>query len=162
MNCALDPSGSAVSIGLPLHAINAVLPPGDLAPQAGRARAREFARECGEISAQAAGTAELLVSELVTNAFQAAHTASGGSAGGCRAASSRREPAVRLSLSYFPGELLIEVTDRAPGSPMPSHPDRDSEHGRGLVLVEALSLEWGWLPVPGGGKCVYCRLATED
>jgi anti-sigma regulatory factor (Ser/Thr protein kinase) len=140
----------------PSRALDAVLPTEVTAPSVGRAHVRAFARECGRISVQAAETAELLVSELVTNAFEAAgHTAA-------MPHSSWRQPDIRLSLRYFPGELLIEVIDRSPAVPEPASPGRESEHGRGLLLVEALSRQWGWFPIPGGGKCVYCRLATED
>lgn len=139
----------------PLRALDAVLPPGANAPSAGRAYARAFARECDPISAQTAEIGELLVSELVTNAFQAACRTAPGPAG------SWHQPAVRLSLRCFPGEVLIEVFDPSTDPPVPSSPDSGSEHGRGLQLIEALSREWGWFPVPGGGKCVYCCLATE-
>jgi anti-sigma regulatory factor (Ser/Thr protein kinase) len=139
----------------PLRALDAVLPPGAAAPSAGRAHARAFARQCDRFSAQTAETGELLVSELVTNAFQAACRTVPGPAGPCG------QPDVRLSLRCFPGELLIEVTDRSPEPPVQPSPGPGSEHGRGLRLIEALSREWGWFPVPGGGKCVYCRLATE-
>jgi anti-sigma regulatory factor (Ser/Thr protein kinase) len=153
-------TGSVVEAGasaspIPLRALDAVLPPGATAPSAGRAHARAFARECDRFSAQTAETGELLVSEMVTNAFQAAcGTVPGPSGPG-------REPAVRLSLRSFPGELLIEVIDRSPDTPVSPSTGHESEHGRGLMLIDALSREWGWFPVPGGGKCVYCRLATE-
>jgi anti-sigma regulatory factor (Ser/Thr protein kinase) len=153
-------TGSVVGAGaspspLPLRALDAVLPPGAAAPSAGRAHARAFARECDRFSAQTAETGELLVSEMVTNAYQAA----------CRTvpdpSGPERQPAVQLSLRCFPDELLIEVIDRSPDLPVASSPGRESEHGRGLMLMEALSREWGWFPLPGGGKCVYCRVATE-
>lgn len=147
---AADPVSS-----VPLRALDVVLPPGTRCPSVGRAHVRAFARECDRISAQASETAELLVSELVTNAFQAACRAVSGSPG------PSRQPVVRLSLRCFPGELLIEVIDRSPEPPVPSSPGSESEHGRGLLLVEALSREWGWFHVPGG-KCLYCRLATDD
>jgi len=141
----------ALDLATRCHQVAAVLPPGAIAASAGREHVRAFARECVHISPQTAETGELLVSELVTNAFQAA---------GRTIPEPSRQPAVRLFLRCFPGELLIEVVDRSPDPPVPSSPGRESEHGRGLLLVEALSREWGWFPVPGG-KCVYCRLATE-
>ena len=148
--------GAAASASpVPLRALDAVLPAGATAPSVGRAHARAFARECDGFSEQTAETGELLVSEMVTNALQAACRTVPGPSG------PRRQPAVQLSLRCFPGELLIEVIDRSPDQPVPSSPGRESEHGRGLMLIEALSREWGWFPVPGGGKCVYCRLATE-
>ena len=145
----------ATASPVPLRALDAVLPPGATAASAGRAHARAFARECDRFSAQTAETAELLVSELVTNASQAACRTVPGPPGFWR------QPAVQLSLRCFPGELLIEVIDYSPGLPVLTSPDRESEHGRGLQLIESLSREWGWFPVPGGGKCVYCRLTTE-
>jgi anti-sigma regulatory factor (Ser/Thr protein kinase) len=153
-------TGSVVEAGasaspVPLRALDAVLPSGATAPSAGRAHARAFARECDRFSAQTAETVGLLVSELVTNAFQAACRTVSGPRGSCH------QPAVRLSLRCFPGELLIEVIDRSPDLPVLPSTSSESEHGRGLLLIEALSREWGWFPVPGGGKCVYCRVATE-
>jgi anti-sigma regulatory factor (Ser/Thr protein kinase) len=158
VSCALDLATQRrqpLMPELPLRSFDAVLPPGATAPSAGRAHARAFARECDRFSAQTAETGELLVSELVTNAYEAACCTVPGTPGTCS------QPAVRLSMRCFPGELLIEVIDRSPEPPVLSSPGRGSEHGRGLLLIEALSREWGWFPVPGGGKCVYCRLATE-
>ena len=155
-------AGSVVGAGasaspVPLRALDAVLPCGATAPSVGRAYTRAFAGECDQFSEQTVETGELLVSELVTNAFQATCSPVPTPSG------PRREPAVRLSLRCFPGELLIEVIDHSPDLPAAPNPNpsRESEHGRGLMLIEVLSQEWGWFPVPGGGKCVYCRLATE-
>lgn len=36
----------------------------------------------------------------------------------------------------------------------------DAESGRGLMLVSALSKEWSYFCLPGGGKVVYCYLET--
>jgi hypothetical protein len=34
----------------------------------------------------------------------------------------------------------------------------DDESGRGLMLVQALSKEWGYFFSPSGGKVTYCVL----
>jgi hypothetical protein len=39
-------------------------------------------------------------------------------------------------------------------------PPADSESGRGLQIVESLSVHWGWHPEPGG-KAVFAVLAKE-
>ncbi|MGP4102937.1 ATP-binding protein [Nonomuraea sp. KM90] len=69
--------------------------------------------------------ADLLVSELVTNAVQ--------HAGG----------PVRLRLSAADGVLRCEVGDGGPGLPRPRPATPDDEGSRGLALVAALASAWG-------------------
>ncbi|MFF0793631.1 ATP-binding protein [Streptomyces spiralis] len=93
-------------------------------------------------------TADLVISELVTNAI--VHTAS-----------SR----VVCEL-HDRGELVrIAVRDegRAPGEPHPSPQRPEEEHGRGLLLVEAMCLSWG-AQQHGQGLVVWAELArgTHD
>jgi len=39
------------------------------------------------------------------------------------------------------------------------HPEPEDESGRGLEMVDALSEDWGWENVPGGGgKRVWAML----
>ncbi len=95
---------------------------------------------------------ELVVSELVTNAVQA----SGGPDEGGTAV-----PVVGLWLVTDDVQVLVQVSDASPRPPMPAVPGADAEHGRGLLLVEALSAGWGWCTVPGWpGKAVWalCRI----
>jgi anti-sigma regulatory factor (Ser/Thr protein kinase) len=100
-----------------------------------------------------AETTELLVSELVTNAV--------------RAAATRDYPApVRLRLSSDKSRVLVEVWDADPRPPAPedptasSFPDLDSETGRGLFLVAALSHRWSWHPSRDqSGKVIWCEIA---
>jgi hypothetical protein len=95
-------------------------------------------------------TAILLTSELVTNAVQAARLSEHEPAG-------RRvapEP-IHLTLRALPGGVVIEVFDSEPGPPIPRQADPNAEHGRGLVLVKALSKEWGFDYPKSGGKVVY-------
>ncbi|WP_078916986.1 ATP-binding protein [Streptomyces sp. NRRL S-813] len=90
-------------------------------------------------------TADLVISELVTNAI--VHTAS-----------SR----VVCEL-HDRGELVrIAVRDegRAPGEPHPSPQRPEEEHGRGLLLVEAMCLSWG-AQQHGQGLVVWAELARD-
>jgi len=98
-------------------------------------------------------SAELLVSELVTNALRASRET--GSTGGC--------PTVRLWLRADGRRLLISVWDASPRPLAP--PPRaaavsDAEGGRGLLLVDTLSDRWDWYFPDGGGKVVWVLLET--
>ncbi|GHA78575.1 ATPase [Streptomyces thermoviolaceus subsp. thermoviolaceus] len=101
-------------------------------------------------------TAALVVSELVTNAV--VHTAS------------RR---VVCELHDTDDRVRIAVHDegRAPGDPRPFPPRPEEEHGRGLLLVDAVCRAWGaqqhgsglvvWAELPRGGAC-EARTESED
>jgi anti-sigma regulatory factor (Ser/Thr protein kinase) len=95
---------------------------------------RLFLNSCQKISAGIAETAELLVSELVTNAVRF----SGDPARPLRYSERADAGLISLSLRHFREVLLIEVydTDRSP--PIRSDPGDDAENGRGLMLVDAL------------------------
>ena len=110
---------------------------------------RTFLGSCRGISQDTAQAAELLVSELVTNAVRFAGDPA-------RAGTSL----VSLSLRHFREHLLIEVYDSDDTPPALSRPGDDAESGRGLMLVSALSKEWSYFLPPGGGKVVYCVLET--
>ncbi|GHI05793.1 histidine kinase [Streptomyces cellostaticus] len=81
-------------------------------------------------------TAELLVSELVTNAVQYAETGS-----------------VSLAVCLDEVVLRIEVCDTSPVLPQPALPDADSEGGRGLFLVAALADRYRAEPTENGKRC---------
>lgn len=101
-------------------------------------------------------TAELLVSELVTNSVKFA--------GHDPARISYQELAcaerISLTLRRLADRLIIEVSDPDPRPPVLSEPDIDAEGGRGLMLVQMLSKEWSYDLPPAGGKVVYCVLAS--
>ncbi len=69
-----------------------------------------------------------------------------------------------LLLRHDDGRSLvrIEVSDTHPARPVPVPPATDEDHGRGLVLVGALSTRWGVHDRVGPGKTVWaeCALAT--
>lgn len=97
-------------------------------------------------------TAEALVSELVTNSCQAARRAA--ERQGLSGPDARERIGLTLRLRH--GQAVIEVADHDPSLPvMPVTDDAESESGRGLVLIEALSKEWGYKSLSSGGKVVY-------
>ena len=117
---------------------------------------RTFLDSCRGIGEGTAETAELLVSELVTNAVRFA----GDPARTLRYSERANAALISLSLRHFRDGLLIEVYDTDDNPPVLSGPDDDAESGRGLILVSALSKEWSYFFPPGGGKVVYCILET--
>jgi anti-sigma regulatory factor (Ser/Thr protein kinase) len=114
----------------------------------GRARAWMRQTLCEWRLAGVSDTAEVIVSELATNAMLA----------------SRRmgHPLIQLTLTHDQGELTILVRDDCPGSPQPRNPGEDEENGRGLLLVDAMSSRSGWYPSADGapGKVVWAALAS--
>jgi anti-sigma regulatory factor (Ser/Thr protein kinase) len=85
--------------------------------------------------------AELLASELVTNSITASAAIGA--------------PAVRLALTGQPYSLTIGAWDANPACPVLQEDPADGEHGRGLILVDALAARWGCDPSADGGKTVY-------
>jgi len=95
-----------------------------------------------------AADAELLVSELVTNAVNAT--------------AGQQQAAIRLRLSSDSVSVLVEVWDADPQPPAPKDLTEDEEGGRGLFLVAALSTRWSWfLTQEPAGKVVWCELAQS-
>lgn len=93
-------------------------------------------------------TAVLLVSELVTNAVRAVGTV--------------RAARVELALRRQCGRVIIEVYDNGMGLPVLTRIKPDAENGRGLLLVQALSNEWGHRRRSSGGKTVFCVLDASE
>jgi anti-sigma regulatory factor (Ser/Thr protein kinase) len=93
--------------------------------------------------------AELVVSELVTNAVR--H--------GIPAARELGEPPV-VGLRLLAQEPLVMclVTDPARTVPVLRDADPAAESGRGLTVVEACSVRWGWHLLDEGGKVVWALL----
>lgn len=106
-----------------------------------------------------ADTVELLVSELVTNAVRA----TGGVGGPVdeRVYAGAVKP-VFLSLSVVAESLLIEVWDMSAVLPLRRVASRNDETGRGLLLVQTLSKEWGCEMPDTGGKIVWCKCLIEE
>jgi anti-sigma regulatory factor (Ser/Thr protein kinase) len=87
---------------------------------------------------------ELLVSELVTNRLQASRSV-------------RHISPIRMWLLSDTSRVLILVWDASPQRPVLMDTGADAESGRGLLLVDAISHEWGWYATQetGGGKVVW-------
>lgn len=87
--------------------------------------------------------AELVVSELTTNAVAASQ-------------SSVEILPVRLWLLADAVQLLILVWDTNSRPPIPAAGGEDCEGGRGLHLVDAVCARWDWYATPQlGGKTVW-------
>lgn len=85
-------------------------------------------------------TVELVVSELATNAI--------------RAAVRQHDPDMVAGIPYIglrltggQDQVLVEVWDSSPEPPLRTEADLTTEHGRGLLLVEAVSVSWGYYNV---------------
>jgi anti-sigma regulatory factor (Ser/Thr protein kinase) len=100
-------------------------------------------------------TAEVLVSELVTNAVKATSVGTEQ----VTYAALADVPHISLTLRRLPGRVIAEVFDTDQRPPLLAAASTDDEGGRGLMLVQALSKEWGYCFPPTGGKVVYCVLS---
>jgi anti-sigma regulatory factor (Ser/Thr protein kinase) len=87
--------------------------------------------------------AELVTSELVTNAVQASHWANS---------------VVSVCLALQHDRLFVLVWDCCTEPPSHCHANYDDESGRGLAIVDVLSEQWGTCPV-ADGKVVWAQLA---
>ncbi|PWI20225.1 ATP-binding protein [Streptomyces sp. Act143] len=93
-----------------------------------------------------------VVSELTANAVL--HGRKNGSPDGA-------DSDVWLRLTRRAAHLVCAVTDQGEGFPRAAHaPDMFSEHGRGLMIVEALSQHWGWTRHAPPYKTVWAMLPT--
>lgn len=119
--------------------------PGSVAPARLRARLNVRDWHLDDI----AEDVQQVVSELVCNAVQATRNAG-------------LDTGITLTLTCGSDGIVVAVRDAVPSPPVPASPGEDSEHGRGLVIVEALT-EWlDCRPVPAGhgsGKLVRAKIA---
>lgn len=88
--------------------------------------------------------AEAVASELVSNAVEHA--------------GARTFGLELLRVTDDPEAMAVAVTDPSPLPPIRCIPAAGDEHGRGLLVVEALSACWGWRP-EDSGKTVFAILA---
>jgi len=65
-----------------------------------------------------------------------------------------------LRLTDDPDAVAVAVTDPSPLPPIRCASAAGDEHGRGLLVVEALSARWGWRP-KDPGKTVFAILTRE-
>ncbi|MFI6962897.1 SpoIIE family protein phosphatase [Streptomyces sp. NPDC050255] len=147
---ALNPSGGRKDdVALLMARLNGV-PDGDVAAWQLALDPREVARARRLVRGRlldwelpdAVEAAELMVSELVTNAVKHGRT---------------HHIGLRLVRT---GALLCEVTDDEPAPATLLDATADDESGRGLVLVSSLAREWG-TSTTARGKTVWFELALS-
>jgi anti-sigma regulatory factor (Ser/Thr protein kinase) len=116
------------------------------APRAARAFVAETLT-AWDIQAESVEAAQLVVSELVTNAVLYAADS----------------PAIRLDLRLTDGAVLVLVSDGGLGEPerRPPPDPWTAEAGRGVWLVDAFAERWGTETHGRDGKTVWCELRIE-
>ncbi|MEU3701354.1 ATP-binding protein [Streptomyces anulatus] len=114
-------------------------------------RARALLRaKLGEwrVGQEAVETAELLLSELVTNAVRVAVPGD-------------RMVGVRIECREHGVWLRLEVSDAGEGRPVVRWPGESETGGRGLLIVDALAFCWGVKERPAGiGKTIWAEIVT--
>jgi hypothetical protein len=104
-------------------------------------------------------TSELLVSEIVTNAVRAS-AGPAASQGGDQGVSGL--PSVWLWLAADRQNVLIQVWDGNHEIPTWQGVGTEADSGRGLLLVERLSAQWGsYTPEGWSGKVVWAIVSEE-
>jgi anti-sigma regulatory factor (Ser/Thr protein kinase) len=104
-----------------------------------------------------AETVELVVSEILTNAVQASEGLTGSRFWGEWLPG---PPSVRLWLSSDERGILVQVWDGNSDLPQRQESELQAEHGRGLLIVEAVCQNWGaYRPEGASGKVVWGAVA---
>jgi anti-sigma regulatory factor (Ser/Thr protein kinase) len=93
--------------------------------------------------------AELLVSEIAGNAVQASQSPDG-------------LGLLALRLLADPERLIIEAWDQSPHDPQLREASEDAEHGRGLMVIEAVAHQWGYRRLSPTLKLVWCELLIDS
>jgi hypothetical protein len=117
------------------------LPPHPIAAEQARIVTRLALAEWG--MADLTDNALLITAELVTNATKIGDV-------------------FHLALSCQGDTVLIEVSDSSEASPDPQRQSLNRVDGRGLLLVEACSKDWGWRLEDHGGKTVWAVCAAPE
>ncbi|GHA68938.1 ATPase [Streptomyces tauricus] len=60
------------------------------------------------------------------------------------------------------GAVVCAVVDPSPAAPSRRCPDHLTETGRGLLIVDALTSQWGYCAPDPHGKTVWARIATPS
>ena len=95
-----------------------------------------------------ADEAELIVSELTTNALKASLSLI------------KTQPIV-LHLLASSDRLIVQVWDALPETPALRPHAPDAETGRGLEIVSLLSDRWGFYRPHSGGKTVWAAIGVR-
>jgi anti-sigma regulatory factor (Ser/Thr protein kinase) len=96
-------------------------------------------RTLDSVNSELAEVAAILTNEVVANAIK------------------HGRPPIALTVMGDDELVVIAVTDGGPGLPAIRRVDRTAESGRGLVILDAFSDDWGVAPLPEG-KQVWFRL----
>jgi anti-sigma regulatory factor (Ser/Thr protein kinase) len=123
------------------------LPPSAESVKAGRDFTRATLRDWG--MSPLTDLAELVVSELVTNALRHGIPTAG---------KVGEQHCVRLRLLGQAPFVMCMVADPDRSIPVLRDADPAAETGRGLTVVEACCVRWGWHLLDGGGKVVWALL----
>jgi anti-sigma regulatory factor (Ser/Thr protein kinase) len=118
-----------------------------------RGHVRAVAGEWG--LARLADTAELLASEIATNAIQASQRLEASE-------DLATVPVVRLWLTSDGTSMVIHIWDASDEMPIRQTTAPDEEGGRGLMLVDALAKDWGSYRKAAGGKVVWAMITAAD
>lgn len=110
-----------------------------------RAQVRRAARQWG-YGPVVTDDAELVCAELASNAVLHGRTP--------------EHDRFEVTLTSGPHGLTVEVRDGNSRLPERSEPAMDGENGRGLLLVQALSLRWGAVRDGRAGKRMWALLAA--
>jgi anti-sigma regulatory factor (Ser/Thr protein kinase) len=136
------------------HDISIMLKPAATSPRDARNASRRALKIWG--LANLIEATDAIISELVTNAVTAS----------CEKVPLGRAPSsivLRLSVEADWRELCVRVWDPDPAQPPRGKPlpDGDTENGRGLFIVDAISERWGWYPASNGGKYVWSVIKAD-
>ncbi len=112
-------------------------------PGSARAIVRDLLAD--QVSPEDVDTAVLVVSELVTN--------------GVRHTDDTAE--LELTVQATGGVVHVEIRDHDPRPPISTRASAGAESGRGLSIVTALSSHWGWTPIQGNGKRIWCEIVCR-
>jgi hypothetical protein len=136
---SVDAARDRVGTGGPRYRLREALPASPVAAPVAR---RLLGQACRSWSVQELlKPAELVTTELVANAVRHAGSP------------------VMLTVSLRQGDLQISVGDDSPALPQQVTATASDEHGRGLLMVDALCKDWGMTCV-GDGKVVWAKVAA--
>ena len=136
----IDAEGSAFQTGAPgRRTYRLPLPSHPIAAE----QARVFVRlVCAELR-DGIDDLLLITAELVTNAIKVGDV-------------------FRLAVSCLAGTVLVEVWDTSEAFPDRQRQSVDRVDGRGLLLVEECSKDWGWRLEEQGGKTVWAIVDVPE
>ncbi|MGA2210782.1 MAG: ATP-binding protein [Acidimicrobiales bacterium] len=107
--------------------------------------ARQFAAEVlPPLPQSLLDTVLIMVSELASNSVEHADTE------------------FTLSIEHSGGRIRVQATDSGSGEAVLRHPGPTEARGRGLLVIDQLSDDWGVIQAADGtGKTIWCSLNTE-